>query len=339
MNRAAEARPGFNGVRVLVLGATGFIGRWVVRHLDARGADVVPHARDGERAQEVLSSVSPRKRMVEADLAPEGIVAELVRRVRPSIVFNLVGYGVDPAEAAEQVAFRINGALVGELCRATVEHGEGDWPGPRLVHVGSALEYGEAAGDLSEDTEPAPTTLYGRSKLAGTLRLHRFSDRTGFPAITARLFTVYGPGEHEGRLLPSLISAAETGAPLDLTRGQQERDFTYVEDVADGLLRLAQSPAKPGEVVNLATGRLTSVRAFVLEAAEVLGLSGKQLRFGARPTREEEMEHDPVSVRRLERLTGWRPGTTIRAGVRKTLEHRRPPGPERERDRRPGRGG
>ena len=79
-------------------------------------------------------------------------------------------------------------------------------------------------------------------------------------AVTARLFTVYGPGEHCGRLLPSLIEAARAEKPLELTAGTQLRDLTYVEDVAEGLLRLGLAQAEPGSVVNLATGHLTMVR-------------------------------------------------------------------------------
>ena len=77
-----------------------------------------------------------------------------------------------------------------------------------MIHVGSALEYGTARGNLNELTAPSPTTLYGRSKLAGTLRVCRAARRRGFRAVTARLFTVYGPGEQPGRLLPSLMAAA-----------------------------------------------------------------------------------------------------------------------------------
>lgn len=321
-----EGDPAFAGRRVLVLGATGFVGRWTVRALERRGAEVVPHARDADRARRILRDTAAGDRVVRADLAESDRIEEVVRRVRPVTVFNLVGYGVDRAERNERTAYRINDALVGDICRAASRHGAPGGEGLRVVHVGSALEYGQAGGDLSEDTEPRPTTLYGRSKLAGTRRLRRFCGRHGFPGVTARLFTVYGPGEHEGRLLPSLLSAARTGGTVELTEGRQERDFTYVEDVAEGLARLARSGAAAGEIVNLATGRLTSVRDFVLEAADVLALSEDQLRFGARPTREEEMAHDPVAVGRLEELTGWRPATTVRAGIRRTRERTSPGG-------------
>jgi nucleoside-diphosphate-sugar epimerase len=133
--------------------------------------------------------------------------------------------------------------------------------------------------------------------------------------MTARLFTVYGPGEHAGRLLPSILAAHRSGESLPLTEGLQQRDFTYVEDVAEGLLRLGLASVESGEAINLATGHLTTVRQFVESAAGVLGMPADRLLFGSVPVRAEEMAHDPVSIRRLEQRTGWRPPTGIRDGI------------------------
>jgi nucleoside-diphosphate-sugar epimerase len=103
-----------------------------------------------------------------------------------------------------------------------------------------------------------------------------------------------------------------------MSAGLQRRDFTYVEDVAEGLLRLGRSSAAvPGEIVNLATGQLTSVREFAAEAARVLGIPSDRLAFGALATRAEEMQHDPVSVTRLRQLLGWVPSMPIAEGVRR----------------------
>ena len=135
-----------------------------------------------------------------------------------------------------------------------------------------------------------------------------------------RGFTAYGPGEPAQRLLPSLISAAGSHGPLALTAGEQPRDFTYVQEVAEGLLRLGLVSQRAGPVINLATGKLTRVRGFIETAADVLGIDSDRLLFGAIPYRAEEMWHGPVDVTRLRDATGWTPGLEIRAGIRDTLE-------------------
>jgi UDP-glucose 4-epimerase len=134
--------------------------------------------------------------------------------------------------------------------------------------------------------------------------------------VVARLFTVYGPGEHEGRLLPSLTAAADAGGDVELTEGLQKRDFTYAEDVAHGLLALGACPTSSGQIVNLATGRLLTVREFIERAGPVLGIDVSRLRFGAVSTRDDEMEHREVSVSLLESLIGWSPATGVADGVR-----------------------
>jgi nucleoside-diphosphate-sugar epimerase len=287
--------------------------------LSARGAELYLAVRSRAAAEAVFERYQVRGEVIEQDLTHSESLFRLLRRVTPSIVFNLAGYGVDPAERDPALADCINHRLIGELCRGLAEFRETAWPGAALVHTGSALEYGTSGGDLAEDVVPQPLTLYGQSKLAGTLALASCARKYGLAAVTARLFTIYGPGEHAGRLLPSLMRLRRSGASLDLTAGLQQRDFTHVEEAAEGLLRLGLCSLERGVTVNLATGCLTSVRAFAETAAAELGIAANRLRFGALPARPEEMVHLPVAVGRLRRLTGWVPGVTIAEGIRRTI--------------------
>jgi nucleoside-diphosphate-sugar epimerase len=307
----------YSDAPVLILGAGGFIGGWVVRALDEVGARPVAVVRPGS-GNRVLPSWVPDSRRVECDLENLRAVADLIAAERPAAVFNLAGYGVSPDERSGERAFRINRDLVAALVEPILVHGAPGWKGARLIHAGSALEYGEASGDLSEDTEPKPTTVYGRSKLAGTLALTAGCRRSGLKGVVARLFTVYGPGESGGRLLPTLVAASHDAREIPLTAGTHRRDFTFVEDVAEGLVRLAVEPPVQGSVVNLATGRLMAVRSFVETAARVLGIAADRLRFGALTTRGWEMRHEDVNVSRLSQLTRWKPSTLPEEGILRT---------------------
>jgi len=302
----------YEGARVLVLGGAGFIGRWVARSVSIAGAKVTCAARHPESAREILATYGVRGEVAPVDLREPEAVRSLFRNVRPAVTFNLSGYGVDRSEQDEALAWRINDELVEEIASHVEAFGDPTWRGTPLIHAGSALEYGPIGGDLEESVVAHPTTTYGRSKLAGTQRL---VERCRPASVTARLFTVYGPGEHAGRLLPSLMVATQAGAHIPLSLGLQRRDFTYVEDVADGLLRLALLQNADDRIVNLATGRLHSVREFADEAAAVLGIPEGVLEFGALPTRPDEMPHDAVAVERLRRLIGWTPSTSIADGV------------------------
>ena len=304
--------------QVMVLGASGFVGRWVARALTDAGARLTLVVRTLESSRRLFDSMGIQGDIRQVDLHDGGAIQALFHDIRPSVTFNLAGYGVDHTERDRDESFSLNTELVRVLCRHAAEHAE-DWNGLTLVHTGSALEYGGASGDLHEGTTPAPTTVYGQSKLEGTLAVQRACRATPLRAVVARLFTVYGAGEHDGRLLPALLESAGAGRALPLTTGNQLRDFTYVEDVASGLLRLGTIQAASGLVVNLATGKLLSVRDFALQTAQVLRLDEGLLKFGQLPVRQEEMTHKPVNINRLTALTGWRPPSDIATGVARTL--------------------
>lgn len=313
----ADRSESYRGAKILVFGATGFIGRWTARKLTQLGSDLYLPARDLSAARGIFAVYGIRGSVCELDLLDTQAVGELIDRIRPAVIFDLAGYGIDRNEDREDIAYLVNARLPEVLCSAMP--GGVDWSGQRIVRAGSAMEYGAASGDLEERTEPLPTTTYGRSKLAGTLNLARACRQVGLKGLTARLFSVYGAGEHPGRLLPTLVRARESREPIKLTAGRHHRDFIYVEDVVEGLVRLGLASAAEADVVNLATGKLTPVRDFTETAADELAISRDRLDFGALPTRPEEMRHEPTSIVRLAKLTGWRPETTIAEGIRKTL--------------------
>ena len=315
----------YRDVRVLVLGASGFIGRWIARRLYLEGAELYIGVRNPRNLPDKAFFSG---KTLEIDLLDTGALPDLVREAAPDIVFNLAGYGINPDERDSARAAGINADCLPHLVKAMKQLPAMRWQGQRIVHTGSALEYGTCDGDLAETTSPRPTTLYGQSKLAGTLALQRSSVQHGIASITARLFTVYGPGERAGRLLPSLLEIARTGGSLDLTAGTQQRDFTYVEDVVEGLLRLGTTRTSPGEVVNLATGQLTSVRQFTEITARLLGIPPGHLHYGALPARQEEMTHMPVATDKLRKLLSWVPATTIQQGIERTLQREKETGVE-----------
>ena len=307
----------YAGRRVLVTGATGFIGLWVTRLLNDAGAELCVSGRDATALHNFCAANHFASEVCEADLSRPGAFSPLYNFARPDITFNLAGYGVDRTEQDAALFAAINTRLVQEVAETIAADKASAWPGLRLVHVGSAFEYGPVEGELTEDSPARPTSLYGETKLAGTRALLDVQVKTGLRAITARLFTVYGPGEHAARLLPSLLRAAQTGETLPLTAGEQKRDFAYVAEVAEGLLRLGMLHRAPG-IVNLATGHLTSVREFATRAASVLELRPEQLQFGAIPYRGDEVQQAAVNTRRLEELIAWKPTCTIEDGIRAT---------------------
>jgi nucleoside-diphosphate-sugar epimerase len=311
----------YRDVTVLVLGGGGFIGRWVVNRLTRAGARVAVLARDPASIDALRSWWHAPVDVIQCDVSDFNALYACVLAVRPRIAFNLAGYGVARGERDVHLMRQLNAELVAALGASMADARDRDWAGQAIVNAGSSAEYGQTDGPVRGDGPAEPVTDYGRAKLAGSLALAESCRERGFAGVTVRLFMVYGWGEHEHRLFPSLIRAAASGESLALTDGRQRFDFTYVEDVADGLLRAGLSAARPGEIVNLGTGRLTQVRTFAHTAAEVLGLSADQLRFGAASRRADEVRYGPVFTARLHQLTQWTATTGIVEGIRRTLDH------------------
>jgi len=305
----------------MVLGASGFIGRWTARALYERGAKVGLVVRKRATVHDDFSKSMVQVDVIEADLRDTETVAMVFRGFKPSVTFNLAGYGIDHSERDETTACQINAELVKTICEAIANNRAREWPGQDIIHVGSVAEYGPIGGNLSEGSPARPTTIYGKSKLAGTRWLTRYCQELHIKGLTTRLFTIYGPGEHRDRLLPSLIETARNGKPLSLSAGMQKKDFTYVHDVVEGILRLGLvSSAHPGEIVNLATGRLTTVRGFAEIAGSILGIPSSKLNFGAIRNGQWDVEHGEISLECLRRLTNWIPSTSIEQGIRQTLD-------------------
>src|SRR5262245_18698504 len=187
----------YEGIRVAVFGASGFVGRWIARKLNEAKAELFLFVRNPDFAKDVFDRYNVRGKILECDFLTSNW-EDVYRNIHPAICFNLAGYGVDPNEREESIAYRINSELPERICKVIAETKDANWKGQNLIHAGSALEYGETAGDLSETSTPHPTTLYGKSKLAGSEVVSRCSKELPLKSATARLFTIYGPGEHTG---------------------------------------------------------------------------------------------------------------------------------------------
>lgn len=324
----ADAYKLYKNKNVVILGASGFIGRWLARELGQNNANTFLFVRDKLAAKKIFEQYGVTGKVFELNLVENsGFLVDIFKRISPDVVFNLAGYGVNPSQRENHIAYKINADLIQIVCKAMAATKCNNWVGQDVVHVGSALEYGRDSSDLSENLVCFPTTLYGKSKLLGTKRLTECCEQYGLKGVTIRLFSVYGPGEHSSRLLPSLLNAAKNQL-LPLTEGLQERDFTYIDDVVEGLLRIGamgkSETFKNGGIINLATGQLDSVRCFVETAANVLTIDTKNLQFGKIPVRNEEMQHLPVTNSVLKQQTNWVPSISIAEGISRCANFLKP---------------
>lgn len=293
--------------RVLVTGASGFIGRYSIAPLIARGYDV--HAVSSRQIEKTSDGVSWHY----ADILDVPQIEYLMRQLRPTHLLHFAWYA-KPGEFWRSLEnFRWLEASIAMLRHF---HDQG---GERVVMAGTCAEYDWNFGFCSEAITPCrPVTTYGICKNALQETLRAYCAETGLNSAWGRIFFLYGPGEYPARLLASVINSLVRGEIADCTHGNQIRDFLHVEDVADAFVALLDSRAVG--VVNIASGSPVSLRDVVLAAAECLG-ARERIRFGALPAPQGEPPLLVANCTRLYEEVGWRPRFQLRAGIEQTVRY------------------
>ena len=236
--------------RVCVLGASGWIGRELMRQSSQAG-DVIGTSRSPLRGLATVSSM--------------GDLGGLLRERKVGTVINCVG-ATNGDESEQRVANVDHARDVAELCLRL---------GVRLLHVGSAAEYGDAGDRLvGEDTETQPRSLYGRTKLAGTNELLRAAE-CGLDVIVARPFNVLGPSQPFNTPPADFAAAVNalpaSGGTVEVRDSSLVRDFMSLERLAISLLGLAAVPSASG-IVNVCSGRGVSFGKLVHAMAAARGV-------------------------------------------------------------------
>jgi nucleoside-diphosphate-sugar epimerase len=297
-------------MKILVTGATGFIGSHLVRRLLSDGDEVVAATRAGSSTWR-LDDVRRDVEFLELDLSAP-LDGRLTRGLRGiEVVHHLAAAGVNPRYDSGEAVVAAN--VVGTtrlLALASALDVR------RFVYCGSCFEYGSGNG-LVESALPQPQSDYAASKSAAWLLAHSHSRRNGLPVVSLRPFTVYGPFESSYRLVPATIMGALDGRRIELTGGEQTRDFVYVEDAVSAFTAAASDAAPVGATFNVCTGVETSVAELARAVVEIAG--GGELELGALPYRDNELwslSGDPGAA--AEGLS-WRPATTLRDGLERTV--------------------
>jgi dolichol-phosphate mannosyltransferase len=295
-------------MRALVTGAGGFVGANLVRHLLARGDEPVAILRPGPNSWR-LEDISVDARIEFVDLTCSEDVHDLVDQVRPDVIFNLAAHGAYSwqTDLDEMVAVIVRAT---ETLLEAARHTDA-----RLVQAGSSSEYGFSDRATTELDRVQPNSHYAITKVAATQLCRLAAAQYGQHAITLRLYSVYGPWEEPGRLMPTLVERALDGTYPPLVAPETARDFVWIEDVCDAFVRAGTTDvADPGAVLNVASGAQTTLRALVDIVRSLFQIDTDPV-WGTMPGRSWDTSiwvGDPSAARDA---MGWTATTPVERGL------------------------
>ncbi len=290
-----------NGRRILVTGATGFIGGHAVELLHHTGCDVHAVARRSEPSVSFDTPVTWHR----ADLTDAGATAAAVEAAAPDVIVHL---------ASLVKGSRDPGLLLPMFAANTAS-------AVHLLDAGRRFDVGRVllAGSLEEPEEPGrlAASPYALSKAAAHLYGDHYRAITEVEVVNLQIFMVYGPAQlDEAKLIPYVIRSLQAGDAPSLSSGTRLVDWVYVGDVVEGIARACVG--EPAEVpIPLGTGSLATVRE-VVEALVDLAGSAVEPEFGSLADRSREVEK-MADTETTTRLLGWAPGVDLRQGLAATL--------------------
>ena len=303
--------------RALVTGARGFIGTALCRRLIASGVEVHAVSRSPpadaqywrHSAAGEVGHAAPATTVHwwNADLAEIEAARSLVRAIRPDTTFHLASLATG-SRSLEMVLpiFQNNFMAALNLLMATAENSAG-----RIVLAGSFEEPDEVVS--------VPCSPYAAAKWSASGYARMFHALYQLPVVIAKIFMVYGPGQSDHtKLIPYVTISLLRGEAPKLSSGIRLVDWIYVDDVVDGLIGCAQTSGIDGCTVELGSGEMHSIREIVQQLSDLVACPiGPQ--FGALPDRPLERVKK-ANIAELHRLIGWRPSTSLRAGLASTIE-------------------
>ena len=296
-------------MRVLLTGATGFVGSHVARLLVSEGCEVHTVVRDSSDLWRI-NDVVPFLRLVRCDLLAVDELDVYLERIQPDLCIHLAWYAVPGKYLTSlenlsllNASLRLAARLAGLGCK-------------RFIGVGTCIEYDTSLGYLSEESPTKPCNLYAASKLALQIVLKQLANITGMEVAWPRIFYLYGPFENERRLAPSVICSLLRNQVAKVTKGEQIRDFLHVEDVAAAIWAVAQSDLSGA--VNIGSGKPVAVRDIVTQIGAILNRP-ELIAPGVLPYNPSDPLFICANNRRLTESTTWVPRHDLEQGLQHTI--------------------
>ena len=291
-------------MRVLVTGATGFIGRHLVRALMERGDAVTVFVRESKN---IPAGVT----VIQGDIGDGKSLEQAAEGCE--VIFHLAVV-LRPDSSADAAEAKLDAEGMKNICDAAVARGI-----KKIIFASTSAVYGDAHQDedVTEDLPASPVTIYAQSKREAEVKLAALWKEHGIGSVSMRLFNIYGPGQDARMVIPRFVQNAKKGEPLVINGdGTQIRDFVFVRDAVQAMILLAEKSAG-AEIVNIASGRGTSINDLA-KTIKTITQSSSEIVHRALPAERKgiDVARRVGSTTKLQKISGYCPEMTVEEGLR-----------------------
>jgi UDP-glucuronate 4-epimerase len=309
-------------VRLLITGGAGFIGSHLADRRLARGDRVVvlddfndAYDPDRKRRNVAPHAGNPSYRLIEGDIRDRTLLARLFEEESFDAVLHLAARaGVRPSLADPVLYEEVNVVGTLRLLEAAVARGK-----PRFLFASSSSVYGVNAKLPFSEDDPIerPISPYAATKRGAELHVFAFHHVHGLDAVCLRFFTVYGPRQRPEMAIARFIRCLEEGRPVPFFGdGGSRRDYTYIDDIADGVEEALSAPLA-FEIINLGGAHPVTLADLV---AAIEAATGKKAVLDRRPDQPGDVPATYAALDKARRLLGFRPRVPLEEGLRKSVE-------------------
>ena len=296
--------------RLLVVGGAGFIGQHVVKKALTQGFSTTVLSKNDCNAIDKLEGVT----YLSADISNKMSLLLKLESKAFDYVINLGGY-IDHANysngGSEVFDVHFNGVrnLIDCLNKSKIKG---------FIQIGSSDEYGNNSAPQIETQREAPISPYSYAKVASTHFLQTLYRTEMFPAVILRPFLVYGPGQSEERFIPQIIKGCTSRQEFPVSKGEQLRDFCFIDDFVQAVFSALDNRSAHGEVINIASGKPISIKKMINTIVAVIG-SG-QPQFGQIAYRNGENMSLYGDITKAKNILGWKSSVSLEQGLKETIK-------------------
>jgi nucleoside-diphosphate-sugar epimerase len=299
-------------MRVLVTGATGFIGACLTRGLLEMGLEVHAFVRQTANRWRI-SDLAPHIILHDVDLRNAQAVEQTVASIRPNKIFHLATYGGFSSQKDADAIYAANFLGTVNLVRACEKVGF-----DCFINTGSSSEYGIKSEPMKESDLLEPLGNYAVSKAAATLFCRSEALLKNLPIATLRVFSPYGPWDDPQRLIPYVTASLLNGDVPALSNPASVRDYICIDDVIDAYLAVMDADIVAGEIYNVGSGRQTGIGEVVDRIVNTIDNGIVAVR-GAEASKRPEPDVWVANIDKMKIQFNWEPATSLETGLQHTI--------------------